>query len=796
MRIFEDKRGNMNFPLEEKNHNIEQIIYVDNLKKYTLRGLHSNPYVKRLKVLKGKIFDVIIDMDRESKNYLKPEMYFLDEEKNELVIPAGFAHGYITLKDNTQILYLNEGKYVEEEQKSYHYSEPSFNIQWPVEPEIISEKDNNISYINRNVLLYGSTGFLGSYYKLISEENIVDGKVRLENLSDLEKEINLMKPKYIVCAAGISGYPNTDWCDKNKKETISQNVINIINLVRICDKLNYKVIIFGSGGIFNNLKEYSTKDKGNFDKNFYNKSRILLEDLISEFDNCVYLRICYPICKKYHPKNFLNKILSFSYVEDVEMSFTILDDLFPKIDTLKSGIVNFVNPDYLNLKDLISFFEPNKEIRKFSGSRSCPKLISSFGEKLNINSVISNIIENYKKDLSLCIKITKCIACQESELSTTLDLGFQPLANNLTEIFYKFPLVLKTCKHCYHSQLSHRVDPEFLFSNYFYVSGISESSKKWFQDIYKYLLKRYPDKFTKKSKVLDIGCNDCSQLDVFKNNNWDTYGVDPAKNILESVKHKNHHLFNSLWNEKIAEKIPKMDIIIAQNVFAHTLDVDQFLSSCKLVMNQDSVLVIQTSQKNMFYNKEFDTIYHEHISFFNINSMDILCKRNNLVLTNVSEHEIHGKSYIFEIKINGIQDIDKQLSEEKFLLNITTYQNYNENILSKRKNNLLKLRKYDNLKLIGYGSPAKATVFLNFYKEIKLSYTVEDNKLKIGNKIPGTNFEIFGISKLRYEKDNSIVFVLAWNFLDDIKEKIELLKNKNLKYICYFKENNFVFESV
>jgi len=795
MRVFQDNRGFMSFPLEEINTNLTQIIYVENPKKYTLRGLHSNPYIKRMKILKGKIFDVIINLNEEAENYLKIQTFILDREKNELNIPSGYAHGYVTLEENTEILYLNEGKFKEEEQKSYHYLEPSFNIQWPVTPDIISEKDNSIPFMRNNVLLYGSTGFLGSYYKLISGQEIINGKERLENSEQIEKEISKANPKYVVCASGLSGYPNTDWCDKNKRETLNQNVINIVNLVRICDKLNYKVIIFGSGGIFKNDREYLQDDKGNFDENFYNKSRIMLEELISEFENCVYLRICYPICRKYHPKNFLNKILNFSYVENVEMSFTILDDLFPKIEDLKPGIINFVNPGYINLKEIAGLFG-EKEVREFKGGKSCPKIISPFEKDLDINLRIKEIVDSYKKDLGLCVKIDSCIACQSKNLSNTLDLGYQPLANNLKEIFYRFPLSLNTCNKCFHSQLTHQVDPNFLFSNYFYVSGISESSRKWFTDIYNHISKNYPEKFTKLSKVLDIGCNDGSQLDVFQKNGWETYGVDPAKNIIDSVRYKNHNLENSMWNENIAKKFPVFDVILAQNVFAHTLDVDSFLNCCRLVMDEESVLVIQTSQKDMFLNKEFDTIYHEHISFFNINSMNVLCTRNNFNLVNVSEHSIHGKSYIFEIKLKEKRDISSFIDNEIFLYDRKTYQNYSNCILGKKMENILKLQEYKNFKLVGYGSPAKATVFLNFYKDIKLDYVIEDNNLKIGNKIPGTLFEIFDIDKLRYEKENTIVFILAWNFLEDIIGKIKLLDNDNLKYLCYYKDNEITIKSV
>lgn len=140
-------------------------------------------------------------------------------------------------------------------------------------------------------------------------------------------------------------------------------------------------------------------------------------------------------------------------------------------------------------------------------------------------------------------------------------------------------------------------------------------------------------------------------MDYFKNLNWNTYGVDPAENLIPITKSKGHNVICDFWNDAAALKLPKMDVIIAQNVFAHTEYIDNFLKSCKLIMHDNTSLFIQTSQKNMIINNEFDTIYHEHISFFNTKSMNILVSRNGLVLNRVLENQIHGISYIFEIKV-------------------------------------------------------------------------------------------------------------------------------------------------
>ena len=196
----------------------------------------------------------------------------------------------------------------------------------------------------------------------------------------------------------------------------------------------------------------------------------------------------------------------------------------------------------------------------------------------------------------------------------------------------EYPLELMVCPNCYHCQLHFIIDPEILFKNYKYVSGTSQTGLDFFKKNAE-LINESAN--IKNASVLDIACNDGSQLDFFKDLGWNTYGVDPATNLYNLSSAKGHKIICDFWNEDIAKQLPPMDVIIAQNVFAHTEYIDIFLQNCKIIMKPTSTLYIQTSQKNMIINGEFDTIYHEHISFFNAKSMDILVTRNGLVLNNI-----------------------------------------------------------------------------------------------------------------------------------------------------------------
>ena len=240
-----------------------------------------------------------------------------------------------------------------------------------------------------------------------------------------------------------------------------------------------------------------------------------------------------------------------------------------------------------------------------------------------------------------------------------------------------------------------------------------------------------------------------------------------------------------------------MDVITAQNVFAHTQYVDDFLQNCKLIMDENTSLFIQTSQKNMIINTEFDTTYHEHISFFNTKSMKILIERNGLFLNHIYGAEIHGHSYIFEInKITKIENnnIEQYLlqEEEREIYIDETYNKFNNKtlkIVTNIKNEILKY-KYENYTCIGFGAAAKAQTLL-CYGNISLDYIIDENPLKIGLYSPKMNIPVVDINYfINDTKHKFVIIILAWNFASEIKEKIRKYKgDKEIIVIeAYFPE--------
>lgn len=390
-----------------------------------------------------------------------------------------------------------------------------------------------------------------------------------------------------------------------------------------------------------------------------------------------------------------------------------------------------------------------------------------------------------------------CVACGSDKLKSVLDLGKQPLANSYKlkkeDFQEEYPLAINRCEECYHVQLTHSVNPSLLFDDYLYVSGTTKTGREHFKNFAKFTCD-FSDKINnnKTKTILDIGCNDGTQLDYFKELGHVTTGVDPAKNLF-TISSANHEVFCEYFDDNFIQKHDRtFDIITAQNVFAHTSDPLEFLLTAKEVMNDDSLLFIQTSQANMILNNEFDTIYHEHISFFNTQSMQKLCRRAGLYLIGVQLMPIHGTSYVFIVsKIEAEGNVNSRIDEERKagLYTDETYIQYAENCNKVVKDLVDVVSQYTRDEVgwlaVGYGAPAKGMTLLN-YSGLKLDFIIDDNPLKQNRFTPGSSIPIYSSSELDKHHDAIIFVPLAWNFYAEIKKKIVNQRNNQYDKFCLY----------
>ena len=390
--------------------------------------------------------------------------------------------------------------------------------------------------------------------------------------------------------------------------------------------------------------------------------------------------------------------------------------------------------------------------------------------------------------------LDKCVACGGSNLEQFLDLAKQPLANNYhdgTGGGESFKLGLNLCTDCFHTQLPVSVNPKMMFDHYIYVTGTSQTLRDYCDWFAKYVTDRED---IERGNVLDIACNDGTQLDSFRNLGWKTYGVDPAKNLFDIAIEKGHMVRNAYW----PISYPSMDVIVAQNVCAHTPTPLEFLEGVRKSLTEKGTAYIQTSQSQMYQRNEFDTTYHEHISFFSANSMQTLAERAGLVLTDIEITPIHGDSYVFVLKHPGAEvsnsvteTIRKEGKEGRH--NPMFYKKFGlnaETIVSKLQDLVTRCQK-EGTPVVGYGAAAKGMTVLNA-NDIQLDWIVDDNELKQNLLTPGTNIPIKDRSSLDID-EHIVVVPLAWNFFDEIKSNVEEIRqNKSTQYVQYFPHVMFV----
>lgn len=662
------------------------------------------------------------------------------------------------------------------------------------------------------ILIYGSKGFIGlyitKYLKLNSVLDVIEGNSRCENYSQLNKEISEICPDRIICCIGRSEGKNiysSSFIEEKLDINLRDNYFAKLTLLKCCIDNNIHFTHIGDGSIFNSEDniELNEDEEPNLLCTSHSTVKSYFEKSLKLFGKSyLNVRLSKPITGDFNPKCFINKIISYPKIIRKNVSVSILDDILPILSDLifqaKIGTYNLVNPGNINLIDLKILckekIDSNLSIEEYSeeehnrdiGIRSNVILKTTKIQCLNPNILnVRDSLENqFDKMKNICKELKQCLCCL-SPLKLLLDLGYRGLANNFhvkNQTVETYPLRLMYCQNCYHSQLSHSVNPEILFKHYLYRSDTSKTGELFFQQNAEFINTYL--KLNNQGIAVDLASNTGNQLDAFKKLGFKTIGCDPATNLCPIAENKGHKIICDFWNNESASKILTEDgyvnIITAQNVFAHVSEVDKFLEACKIIMNDSTSLFIQTSQKDLILEGAFDSIYHEHCSFFNTKSMLTLCERNGLKLNNVFFNDIHGISYIFEInKINKEGNVLQILEDETavHIYHISMYENYHLNAKRAVRNLKNEIEKYKSThKIIGFGASAKLMVTLT-YAKIDLEYIIDENPLKINLLSPELNIPVVSPDYFKNDVCDKFLILLTWNFASEIISKIKNIKH-------------------
>ena len=482
----------------------------------------------------------------------------------------------------------------------------------------------------------------------------------------------------------------------------------------------------------------------------------------------------------YHPQQ--EQKCLFTKGQIIEVFQDIINPNAPKItQVVNEGQLSIIKP---NVAHTMVFTKDTTFLNLVRGERDH----ENYGITHTIKHVFVDeaekklLLENYKFD---------CRSCGNTNLKRVVSLGYQPLANNLTnkkdEKSDLYPLEVNYCNKCHNCQLSVAVDPKKMFSNYLYTS----STSKVFRNHFTEAAKKYSKELKlnkKKSYIIDIGSNDGIALKPFLDLGFKkVLGIEPAKNLAKLANKNKIKTFNGFLENKNIKKLNKnADLILASNVFAHSDKLKEMADCMLKLLGKKGTIIIEVQYlMNTLKDMTFDNIYHEHYNYWSLTSLVNFFNQFDAKIFRSEKIDTHGGSLRVYIKKNTKVKIEtsvkKMLKEEENfgIKDYQTYQKFGEKVYKIRENvlNNLKNLKKRNKKIIGYGAPAKATTALNFFGiSTDIDFIVEDNKLKHNKFIPGVKIPIKNKSAIKNKKN--ALLVLAWNFYKDIKKNNSDLSDK------------------
>ena len=393
----------------------------------------------------------------------------------------------------------------------------------------------------------------------------------------------------------------------------------------------------------------------------------------------------------------------------------------------------------------------------------------------------------------------QCRSCGSRQGALVLDLGIQPLANNLlreqdlSQPEPKFPLQLAICHSCWLLQITHLVPPVQLFSEYLYFSSFSDVMLRHARQA----AERYIGEFglDQRSLVAEVASNDGYFLQYFKARNVPSLGIEPAANIAKVASEKGIETQVDFFSNALAKRLAgadrQADLILGNNVFAHAPDTNDFVAGLRTLLKPRGRVVLEFPYAADFIEKtEFDTIYHEHVFYFSLTALRPLFQRHNLEISMRLFAAIEG-AYAVQNSVMALLEEEKA----KGVNSPSYYEGFAQRVFELKLSlmTLLGELKRKDKSIAAYGASAKGSTLLNFFGLGKdfLGFVADRSSYKQGRLTPGTHIPIVAAEKLT-EARPDYTLLLTWNFADEILEQQRSYRQNGGKFIIPIPEVRIV----
>jgi SAM-dependent methyltransferase len=405
-----------------------------------------------------------------------------------------------------------------------------------------------------------------------------------------------------------------------------------------------------------------------------------------------------------------------------------------------------------------------------------------------------------------------CRFCNTPLEHTFVDLGVSPLANSylkpaqLQEMEPFYPLCVFVCHNCLLVQLPEWETPENIFGDYAYFSSFSES---WLQHAQRYtdlMVDRF--KFDGNSCIVEIASNDGYLLQYFKEKGIPVLGIEPAQNVAKAARDKGIPTISKFFGVKTAQELAKegkqADLLLGNNVLAHVPDLNDFVEGMRLALAPQGVITMEFPHlMQLMAENQFDTIYHEHFSYFSFSSVRNVFSAHGLTLFDVEELPTHGGS--LRIYARHTEDSSKTVTdhvkdllerEEKAgFLTLPYYMTFAQKVLKTKLGifDFLVQTKKEGKTIVGYGAPAKGNTLLNYcgIRTDFIDYTVDRSPHKQGHYLPGSHIPIYPPDKVA-ETQPDYLLILPWNLRDEIMNQMKHVRGWGCKFVTFIPDVQIV----